>query len=45
MGENPRGKHGRLSYDLRADFGLEPAAVRRRFEHYCDRFGVRAEVS
>ena len=25
MAENPRGKHGRLAYDLRGDFGLDPA--------------------
>src|SRR5206468_2593605 len=36
MSENPRGKHGQLAYDLRADFGLEPAAVRERFMDYCD---------
>ena len=38
--ENPRGKHGQVVYDLRADFGLEPAAVRARFDFYCERFGV-----
>jgi hypothetical protein len=41
--ENPRGKHGQVVYDLRADFGLEPADVRRRFDFYFDRFPVRAE--
>jgi len=43
MVENPRGKHGRLAYDLRADFGLDPAAVRARFDYYFDRFPVAAE--
>jgi hypothetical protein len=42
--ENPRGKHGRIVYDLRADFGLEREAVRARFGFYCERFGVRADA-
>ena len=40
---NPRGKHGQVVYDLRADFGLDPAQVRRRFDFYFERFAVRAE--
>lgn len=40
---NPRGKHGQVIYDLRQDFGLEPAEVRARFQFYFDRFPVRAE--
>jgi hypothetical protein len=43
MADNPRGKHGRIGYDLRADFGLEPDAVRERFGFYFDRFAVRPE--
>jgi hypothetical protein len=43
MAENPRGKHGRLRYDLRGDFGLEPADVRARFGYYFDRFPVAVE--
>jgi hypothetical protein len=43
MTENPRGKHGRLVYDLRADFGLDPAAVRARFGYYFERFPVAVE--
>ncbi len=35
---HPRGRDGRVVYDLRADFGLEPAAVRERFSFYLDRF-------
>jgi hypothetical protein len=38
--ESPRGKHGQVVYDLRADFGRDPAAVRARFSAYCARFGV-----
>lgn len=42
---NKRGKHGQLAYDLRGDFGLEPAAIRERFQFYYDRFPeVRVEV-
>ncbi|HEU4427948.1 MAG TPA: sulfotransferase [Myxococcota bacterium] len=40
---NPRGKHGQVVYDLRADFGLEPADVRKRFTDYVARFRVRVE--
>jgi hypothetical protein len=43
MSANPRGKHGRLVYDLPGDFGLDPAAVRGRFGYYFDRFPVMVE--
>jgi hypothetical protein len=43
MQANPRGKHGRIAYDLRRDFGLDPAAVRARFGFYFDRFPVQVE--
>jgi hypothetical protein len=43
MEQNPRGKHGRIVYDLKADFGLDPAALRQRFAFYFERFPVRAE--
>ena len=41
---NPRGKHGQVVYDLKADFGLDPARVRERFAFYFARFAVRAEA-
>ena len=44
MAENPRGKHGRVVYDLRGDFGLDPAAVRARFDYYFARFPVEVEA-
>lgn len=44
LDDNPRGKHGALDYDLRRDFGLDPAAIRQRFAAYCERFPVRVEV-
>jgi Sulfotransferase family len=45
MTENPRGKHGRLAYDLRGDFGVDPDDVRARFGYYFERFPVRTEAS
>ncbi len=41
--EHPRGRHGRIVYDMAADFGLDRQALRRRFRFYTDRFGVREE--
>jgi hypothetical protein len=41
---NPRGKHGRIAYDLRADFGLEPDEVRAGFAEYLARFRVAVEA-
>tara|TARA_B100001540_G_scaffold305450_1_gene316402 strand:- start:357 stop:1625 length:1269 start_codon:yes stop_codon:yes gene_type:complete len=41
---HPRGRHGQVVYDLRGDFGVEPAQLRERFQFYLDRFPVRVEV-
>ncbi len=41
--ENPRGKHGRIVYDLVNDFGIERDALRERFDFYFERFPVRVE--
>ena len=35
---NPRGKAGRVIYDLRADFGLEPDKLYERFAFYFEAF-------
>ena len=43
MAENPRGKHGRVIYDLKADFGIDPAELRRRFDFYFGRFPIQVE--
>jgi hypothetical protein len=43
MADNPRGKYGSLVYDLRNDFGLDPDAVRARFDYYFRRFAVTVE--
>ena len=42
---NPRGTEGRVVYDLRGDFGLEPADLHDRFAFYYEAFPqIRAEV-
>jgi hypothetical protein len=45
LSANVRGKHGQLVYDLRGDFGLDPAAIRKRFAFYYERFPVEIEVT
>ena len=42
---HPRGKEGRVVYDLRRDFSVTPEEVRSRFGAYLDAFpDVRIEV-
>jgi hypothetical protein len=43
MEANPRGKHGRIVYDLKADFGVDRAALQARFAFYFDRFPIQVE--
>lgn len=44
--ERPRGKYGRVAYDLRADFGADPGEIRERFGFYFAAFPrVRVEVT
>lgn len=50
MGEyldgNPRGKDGRIVYDLRADFGIEPDSLYERYSFYFEAFPqIRREVT
>jgi hypothetical protein len=45
MTAHPRGKDGQVVYDLRGDFGVEPAAVREPFDFYVERFPVTVEVT
>jgi len=40
---NPRGKHGRIRYDLQRHFGISADELRGRFGFYFDRFDVRPE--
>jgi hypothetical protein len=42
---HPRGREGRVVYDLPRDFGVTPEEVRAPFGFYLDRFPVRIEVS
>jgi len=44
LAAHPRGKGGRVRYDLEGQFGAKPEAVRERFGFYFDRFPVRIEV-
>ncbi|WP_353227346.1 sulfotransferase [Novosphingobium sp.] len=43
LAENPRHAQGRVIYDLEGTFGVDLAALRRRFAFYYDRFSVRQE--
>jgi hypothetical protein len=42
---NPRGRHGRIRYDLQRHFGISADELRARFDFYFDRFDVRPEPS
>jgi hypothetical protein len=42
--DNQRGKHGSVAYDLRRDFGLSGADIRKHYDFYCDRFPIETEV-
>jgi hypothetical protein len=44
LDDNPRGKHGRLRYDLERQFGRSPEDIRSSFQFYFDRFDVRTEA-
>jgi hypothetical protein len=45
MASHTRGRFGQVVYDLRADFGADPADVRARFSEYFEAFPrVRVEV-
>ena len=41
MASHPRGKNGRVVYDLEGDFGLDADELRERFAFYTDAFGIR----
>lgn len=40
---NPRGRLGRVIYDLKGNFDVDIASLRRRFQFYYDRFPVARE--
>jgi hypothetical protein len=41
---HPRGKHGQMQYNLKEDFGIDPAELRQRFQFYFDAFPVKVEA-
>ena len=41
---HPRGKGGRVRYDLEGQFGTKPEVLRERFGFYFERFAVRIET-
>ncbi|BDT91391.1 putative sulfotransferase [Nocardia sputorum] len=43
LDNNPRGKHGRIRYDLPGHFGVTAEELRTRFDCYFDAFDVRVE--
>jgi len=45
MKRHPRGRDGRVIYDLSGDFNLDVHELRERFRFYTDRFAVRFEVN
>jgi hypothetical protein len=43
LAENPRHQHGKVAYDLKGDFGVDPEALRERFAFYYEAYPVRQE--
>jgi len=43
MASHPRGRDGRVIYDLEGDFGLSADELRERFAFYIDAFGIAPE--
>ncbi|MAT50176.1 MAG: sulfotransferase family protein [Porticoccaceae bacterium] len=41
---HPQGKHGKVVYNLRRDFGTTPEEIRKRFDFYFERFPVKVQV-
>lgn len=44
IADHPRGREGKVIYNLARDFGVEPSELRERFQFYFDRFPVQAEI-
>jgi len=42
--DNPRGKHGQITYDLEGDFGVNREDVYARCAPYMERFGIEREL-
>jgi hypothetical protein len=43
LSDHPRGKEGRIRYNLKGDFGVDPQDLRKRFQFYFNAFPVKAE--
>lgn len=43
LDNHPRGKHGRVIYDLKSDFDTDPDDLRQRFDFYFEQFPVAVE--
>jgi hypothetical protein len=43
LDSNPRGRHGKIRYDLQGQFGVSADELRAQFDFYFDRFDVRPE--
>ncbi len=43
--QNPRGKHGKMIYNLSEQFGVQPQQLRERYAFYFDSFPVKAEAN
>jgi hypothetical protein len=43
LAAHPRGKAGQVIYNIKRDFGVEPATLREQFGFYFERFEVRPE--
>ncbi len=41
--DHPRGKHGRIIYDLKGNFGVDPESLRERFGFYYEKYPVKIE--
>jgi hypothetical protein len=44
INQHPRGKHGRIVYNLQEDFAVDPDKLRERFRFYFEQFPVKAET-
>ena len=41
LSSNPRGKYGRVVYNLERDFGVSPIQLQQRFSFYYERYNVK----
>jgi hypothetical protein len=44
MTAHPRGKDGQIVYDVREDFGADPAELRKAFDFYMNEFPIKVQV-